>query len=89
MSMEAVTFRRNSILTEALTVRWAISCTMSFSPTTRLCCRRRYSRSSTDERRDVSIRRPRPSIRKQLTDSKQAASPKKAAARTKKKELEV
>ena len=42
-----------------------------------------------DERRDVSIRRPRPSIRKQLTDSKQAASPKKAAARTKKKELEV
>ena len=31
----------------------------------------------------------RPSIRKQLTDSKQAASPKKAAARTKKKELEV
>ncbi len=40
-----------------------------------------------DERRDVSIRRPRPSIRKQLTDSKQAASPKKAAARTKKKEM--
>lgn len=38
-------------LTEALTVCWAISCTMSFSPTTRLCCRRRYSRSSTDERR--------------------------------------
>ena len=37
----------------------------------------------------TSIRRPRPSVRKQLTDSKQAASPKKAAARTKKKELEV
>ena len=202
--MEAVTFRRNSILTEALTVRWAVFSAMSSSPATRLCCRRRYqdnfsyilpvqtrdpavlqealqqeqrgreqarpgdfkahitalhdSRIETeaqrivdklkdlsapnspnkthfmveisphfdalastkdndrlfamlpykslcftgikdrhgvyamigkDERRDVSIRRPRPSIRKQLTDSKQAASPKKAAARTKKKELEV
>ena len=42
-----------------------------------------------DERRDVSIRKPRPSIRKQLADSKQATSPKKAAARTKKNELEV
>ena len=31
----------------------------------------------------------RPSIRKQLADSKQATSPKKAAARTKKNELEV
>ena len=42
-----------------------------------------------DERSDVSIRKPRPSIRKQLADSKQATSPKKAAARTKKNELEV
>lgn len=48
-----------------------------------------YDMIGKDERRDLSIRRPRPSIRKQLTDSKQAASPKKAAARTKKKELEV
>mgnify|MGYP001173962066 CR=1 FL=1 len=48
-----------------------------------------YAMIGKDERRDVSIRRPRPSIRKQLTDSKQAASPKKAATRTKKKELEV
>lgn len=48
-----------------------------------------YAMIGKDERRDVSIRRPRPSIRKQLTDSKQAASPKKAAARTKKNELEV
>ena len=48
-----------------------------------------YAMIGKDERRDVSIRRPRPSIRKQLTDSKQVASPKKAAARTKKKELEV
>ena len=31
----------------------------------------------------------RPSIRKQLADSKQVTSPKKAAARTKKNELEV
>ena len=48
-----------------------------------------YAMIGKNERRDVSIRRTRPSIRKQLTDSKQAASPKKAAARTKKKELEV
>ena len=48
-----------------------------------------YAMIGKDERRDASIRRPRPSIRKQLTDSKQAASPKKAASRTKKNELEV
>ena len=169
-----------SILTEALTGCWEISCGMRPSPMTRLCCRRLYGRSSRgravpgdfkahvtalhdsrietearrivdklkdlsapnspnkthfmveisphfdalastkdndrlfamlpykslcftsikdrhgvyaminkDERRDVSIRKPRPSIRKQLADSKQATSPKKAAARTKKNELEV
>ena len=48
-----------------------------------------YAMIGKDERRDVSIRRPRPSIRKQLTDSKRAANPKKAASRTKKNELEV
>ena len=48
-----------------------------------------YAMINKDERRDVSIRKPRPSIRKQLADSKQATSPKKAAARTKKNELEV
>ena len=39
-----------------------------------------YAMINKDERRDVSIRKPRPSIRKQLADSKQATSPKKAAA---------
>ena len=48
-----------------------------------------YVMINKDERRDVSIRKPRLSIRKQLADSKQATSPKKAAARTKKNELEV
>ena len=48
-----------------------------------------YAMINRDERRDVSIRRPRPSIRKQLSDTKQAASAKKAAARTRKNELEV
>ena len=48
-----------------------------------------YAMINKDERRDVSIRKPRPSIRKQLADSKQATSPKKATARTKKNELEV
>ena len=48
-----------------------------------------YAMINRDEGRDVSIRRPRPSIRKQLSDTKQAASPKKAAVRTRKNELEV
>lgn len=34
-----------------------------------------YAVIDKDERQDVSIRRPRPSIRKQLPDSKQAISP--------------
>ena len=43
-----------------------------------------------DERRDVSIRKPRPSIRKQLADSKQATSPKKGGGQNQEKnELEV
>jgi len=48
-----------------------------------------YAIISKDEHRDVRIRRPRPSILKQFTNNKQTASPKKAAARTKKNELEV
>ena len=40
-----------------------------------------------DESRDKEVRRPRASIRKQLSENKQA--PKKAPARTKKNELEV
>ena len=48
-----------------------------------------YALVDKKENRDKGIRKPRASVRKQLTDSKQAASPKKAAARTKKKELEV
>ena len=48
-----------------------------------------YALIDKNENRDKGIHKPRASVRKQLTDSKQAASPKKAAARTKKKELEV
>ena len=36
-----------------------------------------YAMINKDERRDVSIRKPRPSIRKQLADSKQATSRKR------------
>lgn len=35
------------------------------------------------------IRKPRASVRKQLSETKQAASPKKAAARNKQHEMEV
>ena len=42
-----------------------------------------------DENRDKEVRRPRASIRKQLSETKQAQAPKKAPARTKKNELEV
>lgn len=36
-----------------------------------------------------SIRKPRASVRKQLSETKQAASPKRAAARSKQHEMEV
>lgn len=42
-----------------------------------------------DENRDKEVRRPRASIHRQLSETKQAQAPKKAPARTKKKELEV
>ena len=42
-----------------------------------------------DENRDKEVRRPRASIRRQLSETKQAQAPKKAPARTKKNELEV
>ena len=47
-----------------------------------------YAMIGKDERRDVSIRRPRASVHKQLSETKQAASQKKGAARTKNKGVE-
>ena len=41
------------------------------------------------ETRDTGICKPRASVRKQLSETKQAASPKKAAARSKQHEMEV
>ena len=38
---------------------------------------------------DKGIHKPRASVRKQLSETKQAASPKKAAARSKQHEMEV
>ena len=48
-----------------------------------------YAMIGKDESRDKEVRRPRASIRKQLSETKQAQAPKKAPARTKKNELEV
>ena len=48
-----------------------------------------YAMISKDENRDKEVRRPRASIRKQLSKTKQAQAPKQAPARTKKNELEV
>ena len=48
-----------------------------------------YAVIGKDENRDKEVRRPRASIRRQLSETKQAQAPKKAPARTKKKELEV
>ena len=48
-----------------------------------------YAMISKDENRDKEVRRPRASIRKQLSENKQAQASKKAPARTKKNELEV
>ena len=49
-----------------------------------------YAVINKDESRGKEVvRRPRASIRRQLSETKQAKAPKKAPARTKKNELEV
>lgn len=48
-----------------------------------------YALVDKKENRDRGIRKPRASVRKQLSETKQAASPKKAAARSKQHEVEV
>ena len=48
-----------------------------------------YALINKNENRDRGIRKPRASVRKQLSETKQAASPKKAAARSKQHEMEV
>ncbi len=48
-----------------------------------------YAVIGKDENRDKEVRRPRASIRRQLSENKQAQAPKKAPARTEKNELEV
>ena len=48
-----------------------------------------YALVDKKENRDRGIRKPRASVRKQLYETKQAASPKKAAARSKQHEMEV
>ena len=44
---------------------------------------------SFEETHQLEICKPRTSVRKQLSETKQAASPKKAAARSKQHEMEV
>ena len=48
-----------------------------------------YALIDKNENRDKCIRKPRTSVRKQLSETKQAASPKKEAARSKQHEMEV
>ena len=48
-----------------------------------------YALVGKNENRDKDICKPRTSVRKQLSETKQAASPKKAAARSKQHEMEV
>lgn len=48
-----------------------------------------YALVDKNENRDKGICKPRASVRKQLSETKQAASPKKAAARSKQHEMEV
>ena len=48
-----------------------------------------YALVGKNENRDKGIRKPRASVRKQLSETKQAASPKKAAACSKQYEMEV
>ena len=48
-----------------------------------------YALVNKNENRDRGIRKPRASVRKQLSETKQTASPTKAAARSKRHEMEV
>ena len=48
-----------------------------------------YALVDKNENRDKNIRKPRASVRKQLSETKQTASPTKAAARSKQHEMEV
>ena len=48
-----------------------------------------YALVDKSENRDKDIRKPRASVHKQLSETKQAASPTKAAARSKQHEMEV
>ena len=48
-----------------------------------------YALVGKNENRDKGICKPRTSVRKQLSETKQATSPKKAAARSKQYEMEV
>ena len=48
-----------------------------------------YAMIDKNENRDKGICKPRASVRKQLSETKQAASPKRAAARSKQHEMEV
>ena len=48
-----------------------------------------YALVDKNENRDKGIRKPRASVRKQLSETKQTASPTKAAARSKQHEMEV
>ena len=90
LSLELYHVGKNAALMQQL-CRRSLFCYCSIFEHHNLICtgNSAHAMINKDERRDVSIRKPRPSIRKQLADSKQATSPKKAAARTKKNELEV
>ena len=48
-----------------------------------------YAMVDKNENRDKNIRKPRASVRKQLSETKQTASPIKASARRKQYEMEV
>ena len=48
-----------------------------------------YALIDKNANRDKGIRRPRASVRKQLSETKQAASPKREAARSKQHEMEI
>ena len=48
-----------------------------------------YALVDKSENRDKDIRKPRASVHKQLSETKQAASPKRSAARSKQHEMEV
>ena len=86
LSLELYHVGKNAALMQQL-CRRSLFCYCSIFEHHNLICtgNSAHAMINKDERRDVSIRKPRPSIRKQLADSKQAHQPEKGGGQNQEK----